>query len=177
MKLGNIVLIALGGVVVYLWAKNRKAIMTTAVTPSNEVTPPNEGTPPKKVKTPMEPWWRSGKYKEEQVIQYVFTRLPKNQALVSFAPGTPASVINENYLTMGVNSGILVPSTQSEKAFIVWLKLQNMVNRNGINRLTSPAFSENRDLIISADSNTPLIVNTSTGQSAVSSGLRPATML
>jgi hypothetical protein len=163
MKLGNVVLIALGGVVVYLWAKNRKTTMNIAVTP------------------PKEPWWRSGKYKQEQILKYVLSQLGKTSDIVSWAPGTPQSVINENYLTMGVNRGILVPSIESERAFMAWLKggdvKDNMLSDMPVNRPPSPALSENRDVLLTADSNTPLIVNTSTGQPPVSSGLKPAIML
>lgn len=163
MKFGNLVLIALGGAVVYLWAKNRKTTMNIAVTPPNE------------------PWWRSGKYKQEQIIQYVLSRLGKTTDIVSWAPGTPQSVINENYLTMGVNRGILVPSIESERAFMAWLKggdvKDYILSDMPVNRPPSQAFTENRELILAADSNTPLIVNTSTGQPPVSSGLKPATML
>jgi hypothetical protein len=59
MKLGNIVLIALGGLVVYMWAKNRKTTTNIAVTPPNE------------------PWWRSGQYKQEQILKYVLSQLHK----------------------------------------------------------------------------------------------------
>jgi hypothetical protein len=163
MKLGNIVLIALGGVVVYLWAKNRKTTMNIAVTPPNE------------------PWWRSGKYKQEQILKYVLSKLGKTSDIVSWAPGTPQSVINENYLTMGVNRGILVPSFESEKAFIAWLKGQNVqdsiLTPISVNRPPSQAFTENKELILAADTNTPLIVNTTTGQPSASSMAKPATML
>ena len=163
MKLGNVVLIALGGLVVYMWAKNRKTTMNIAVTP------------------PSEPWWRSGKYKQEQILKYVLSQLGKTSDIVSWAPGTPQSVINENYITMGVNRGILVPSIESEKAFMAWLKGQNVqdsiLTPIVVNRPPSPSRTEGGELILSADTNTPLIVNTSTGQPPVSSGLKPATML
>ena len=163
MKLGNIVLIALGGVVVYLWAKNRKTTTNIAVTPPNE------------------PWWRSGKYKQEQILKYVLSQLGKTSDIVSWAPGTPQSVINENYLTMGVNRGILVPSFESEKAFIAWLKGQNVqdsiLTPISVNRPPSQAFTENKELILAADTNTPLIVNNTTGQPSASSMGKPATML
>lgn len=163
MKLGNVVLITLGGLVVYMWAKNRKSTMNIAVTPPNE------------------PWWRSGKYKQEQVIKYVLTRLGKTEDLISWAPGTPASVINENTLLMGVNRGILVPSIESEQAFMAWLKgggvKEAILGNIPINRPAPPSRTEGGELILSADTNTPLIVNTSTGQPPVSSGLKPATML
>jgi len=163
MKTGNIVLIALGGVVVYLWAKNRKTTMNIAVTPPNE------------------PWWRSGKYKQEQVLNYVLSRLAKTADILSWAPGTPQSVINENYLTMGVNRGILVPSIESERAFMAWLKggdvKDYILSDMPVNRPAPPSRTEGGELVLSADTNTPLIVNTSTGRPPVSSGLKPATML
>ncbi len=163
MKLGNIVLIALGGVVIYLWAKNRKTTTNIAVAPPNE------------------PWWRSGKYKQEQVIKYVLSRLGKTEDLISWAPGTPQSVINENYLTMGVNRGILVPSIESEQAFTAWLKgggvKEAILSNIPVNRPPSPAFTEGGELILAADTNTPLIVNPTTGRPPVSSMVKPATML
>ena len=163
MKLGNVVLIALGGALVYLWAKNRKSVAPAATTSQTE------------------PWWRSGKYKKDQVIQYVLSQLGKTQDLVSWAPGTPTDVINENYLTMGVNRGILVPSFESEKAFIAWLKGQNVqdsiLTPISVNRPPSQAFTENKELILAADTNTPLIVNNTTGQPSASSMGKPATML
>jgi len=163
MKLGNVVLIALGGVVVYLWAKNRKSISPAATTST------------------IEPWWRSGKYKQEQVIKYVLSRLGKTADIVSWAPGTPQSVINENYLTMGVNRGILVPSIESERAFMAWLKggdvKDYILSDMPVNRPPSPAFTEGGELILAADTNTPLIVNPTTGRPPVSSMVKPATML
>ena len=163
MKLGNIVLIALGGVVVYLWAKNRKTTMNIAVTPPNE------------------PWWRSGKYKQEQVIKYVLSRLGKTEDLTSWAPGTPQSVINENYLTMGVNRGILVPSIESEEAFMTWLKgggvKEAILSNIPVSRPIPPSRIGGTRLVRPSDSNEPIIVNTSTGRPPVSSGLKPATML
>lgn len=163
MKLGNVVLVALGGVVVYLWAKNRKSTITPAATSENI------------------PWWRTGKYKQEQVIKYVLTRLGKTEDLISWAPGTPQSVINENYLTMGVNRGILVPSIESERAFMAWLAgggvKEAILAPIVVNRPASPSRTEGGELVLSADTNTPLIVNTSTGRPPVSSGLKPATML
>jgi hypothetical protein len=163
MKLGNVVLIALGGALVYLWAKNRKSVAPAATTSQTE------------------PWWRSGKYKKDQVIQYVLSQLGKTQDLVSWAPGTPTDVINENYLTMGVNRGILVPSIESERAFMAWLKgasVKDFILKDmPVNRPPSPAFTEGGELILSADTNTPLIVNPTTGQPPVSSMVKPATML
>ena len=163
MKLGNIVLIALGGVVVYLWAKNRKTTTNIAVAP------------------PKEPWWRSGKYKQEQVIKYVLSRLGKTEDLISWAPGTPASVINENTILMGVNRGILVPSIESEEAFMAWLKgggvKKAILSNISVNRRPTPSRTEGGELILSANTNRPIIVNTSTGRPPVSSGLKPATML
>lgn len=163
MKLGNVVLVALGGVVVYLWAKNRKSTITPAATSENI------------------PWWRTGKYKQEQVIKYVLTRLGKTEDLISWAPGTPQSVINENYLTMGVNRGILVPSIESERAFMAWLAgggvKEAILAPIVVNRPASPSRTEGGELVLSADTNTPLIVNTSTGRPTVSSRLKPAIML
>jgi hypothetical protein len=163
MKLGNIVLIALGGVVVYLWAKNRKSVVPAA-------------TP-----TDVEPWWRSGKYKQEQVIKYVLSRLGKTEDLVSWAPGTPQSVINENYITMGVNRGILVPSFESEQAFMAWLKgggvKEAILSNIPVSRPIPPSRIGGTRLVRPSDSNEPIIVNTSTGRPPVSSGLKPATML
>jgi len=163
MKLGNVVLLALGAGVVYLWAKNRKSMATPAAT------------------TPNLPWWRSGKYKQEQVVKYVLSQMGKTADIVSWAPGTPASVINENYITMGVNRGILVPSVESEKAFMAWLKGQDVkdyiLSPIVVNRPPSPAFSEGGELILAADTNTPLIVNPTTGRPPVSSMVKPATML
>jgi hypothetical protein len=163
MKLGNVVLIALGGVVVYLWAKNRKTTTNIAVTPPNE------------------PWWRSGKYKQEQVIKYVLTRLGKTEDLISWAPGTPASVINENTILMGVNRGILVPSIESEQAFKAWLKgggvKEAILSNIPVSRPIPPSRIGGTRLVRPSDSNEPIIVNTSTGRPPVSSGLKPATML
>jgi hypothetical protein len=163
MKLGNVVLIALGGVVVYLWAKNRKTTTNIAVTPPNE------------------PWWRSGKYKQEQVIKYVLTRLGKTEDLISWAPGTPASVINENTILMGVNRGILVPSIESEQAFMAWLKgggvKEAILSNIPVSRPIPPSRIGGTRLVRPSDSNEPIIVNTSTGRPPVSSGLKPATML
>lgn len=163
MKLGNVVLIALGGVVVYLWAKNRKSTTAPAATTENL------------------PWWRTGKYKQEQVLKYVNTRLGKTEDLISWAPGTPQSVINENTILMGVNRGILVPSIESEQAFMAWLKgggvKEAILAPIVVNRPPSKAYTEGGELVLSADTNTPLIVNTSTGRPPVSSGLKPATML
>jgi hypothetical protein len=171
MKLGNIVLIALGGVVVYLWAKNRKK--TGFVDNMPIVTPAATAT--------KEPWWRLGKYKQEQIINYVLSKIGKTDDLISWAPGTPASVINENYITMGVNRGILVPSFESEMAFMAWLKGENVKNNIlsniVVNRPPSQAFTENKELILAADTNTPLIVNNTTGQPSASSMGKPATML
>lgn len=163
MKLGNVVLVALGAAVVYLWAKNPKKTMNVAVAPSNE------------------PWWRSGKYKQGQIIKYVNTRLGKTEDLISWAPGTPQSVINENTILMGVNRGILVPSIESEQAFMAWLKgggvKEAILAPIVVNRPPSKAYTGGGELVLSADTNTPLIVNTSTGRPPVSSGLKPATML
>jgi hypothetical protein len=163
MKLGNIVLIALGGVVVYLWAKNRKSVAPAATTPA------------------VEPWWRSGKYKQEQVIKYVLTRLGKTEDLISWAPGTPVSVINENTILMGVNRGILVPSIESEEAFMAWLKgggvKEAILSNIPVSRPIPPSRIGGTRLVRPSDSNEPIIVNTSTGRPPVSSGLKPATML